>query len=83
MINRHTLDLVAVILAFGAAATLIITALGAAWHLGPLSESESSLLSTGLGATIGAIATYLGIGRRGDPPTTGDAESPDQVKGGR
>jgi len=52
---------VAVILAVGVSAAMIITALGAAWHLGPISQAESTLLSTVLGASVGAVAAYLGF----------------------
>ena len=56
-------DLVALVLAGGTAIALVVIALGAAVHHGPISQAESSLLSTALGAGIGAIAAYLGLGR--------------------
>lgn len=52
---------VAVILSFGIAAAIVIIAVGATFHRGAISNEESNLLSTVLGAAIGAVATYLGI----------------------
>lgn len=64
---------VAVILAFGVSASIVIIAAGATFHRGSISSEESNLLSTVLGAAIGAVATYLGITfssrDRGEPPS--------------
>ena len=71
----HVRDLVALVLAGGAAVALVVIAVGAAVHHGPISQEESALLSTALGAAVGAIATYLGLGGREQPaPATAAAE---------
>lgn len=57
---KQARGVVAVILAAGVAVAVIITALGAALHRGPIAEAESNLLSTVLGAGVGAVATFLG-----------------------
>lgn len=57
---RRARGITAVILATGVAAAVLITALGAALHTGPVSQTESNLLSTVLGAAVGAVAVYLG-----------------------
>jgi hypothetical protein len=62
--------LVALILATGAAAAVIILAVGSVALNGPVSTEEATLLSTALGAIIGAVATYLGT-RGGGPPEPG------------
>lgn len=58
---------VAVILAAGAALSIFALALAAAWAESQksltLSTEASTLLSTSLGAAIGAVATYLGVAR--------------------
>jgi hypothetical protein len=59
--------LVAIILTAGVMAVLIILAIGEVTQTGPhehLSDTESTLLSTVLGAGVGAIATYLGTHQR-------------------
>jgi hypothetical protein len=55
---------VAFMLAFGVSAALIIGMIGATLNVGPLGEKTASLLSTLGGAAVGAVATYLGLGRR-------------------
>lgn len=77
--RRLTTDprgLAALVLAVGSALALIAIAVGASVHRGPISSEESSLISTVLGASVGALATYLGGGGRrpsgppdGRPPT--------------
>lgn len=68
--------------------TANVLALGAAGSLGTLSlglsyaaiagndipESAVTVLSTGIGALVGAVATYLGGSRRDDKPTTEPAK---------
>ena len=54
---------VALILATGVAVALVVTSLGAAFHRGPISQEETTLLSTVLGAAVGSVGTYLGITR--------------------
>ena len=58
-------DAVAVIVALGLAVSLVLLAGAAAWaEAGKnrvLSEAAASLLSTVLGAVVGAVATYLGL----------------------
>ena len=70
-------DLAAIILALGVTATLIIIAVGSVIHTGPISTEESTLLSTALGAAVGAVATYLGLSRwsSGDPGPEGIDET--------
>ena len=64
--------IVGVILALGVTGTLIIFAVtGAVNHrVSPLNMQEASALTTVLGATIGALAVFLGgsRGNRPDPP---------------
>lgn len=52
--------LTAVILAGGLAVSVIALAIGAELANKTLSEQEASVLSTVLGAVVGALATYLG-----------------------
>lgn len=52
--------LVAVVLAAGVAICVVSLSLGIAVTTGPISQEDSALLSTVLGAAIGAVATYLG-----------------------
>jgi hypothetical protein len=61
--RRDWRPFVAIILTAGVMAVLIILAIGEITQTGPhehLSDTESTLLSTVLGAAVGAIATYLG-----------------------
>lgn len=63
----------AVILAAGTALAVIVLAVGAAATAGPISQEDAALLSTVLGASVGAVATYLGgrgANRGTDPPET-------------
>jgi hypothetical protein len=64
-VTRSTHSLVALVLAVGVAFALVVLAIGAAvteagLGTGSLSAESSTLLSTALGAAIGAVATYLG-----------------------
>lgn len=64
--NRYQ-GLVVTILAIAVGLTLVIFAAAAAWaidseHL-TLTDSQVGFLTTSIGALIGAIATYLGVGR--------------------
>jgi hypothetical protein len=56
---RHQ-AVVALVLAAGVAIAVISLSIGAAFANGPVSTEEATLLSTVLGAAVGAIATYLG-----------------------
>jgi hypothetical protein len=58
---------IALILALGAAITLVVLALSELDHgtAGHISEAESTLLATALGAVVGAVATYMGSTREG------------------
>lgn len=58
---------VAVILALGLTASLVILSVAEALHEGHVSTEEATLFATVLGATIGAVATYLGM-RNGHEP---------------
>jgi hypothetical protein len=62
-VKGHTL--VALILATGAALAVVTLAVGSVALNGPVSTEEATLLSTALGAIVGAVATYLGT--RGGP----------------
>lgn len=53
--------LAVLILAFGTSLAIVVTAVGAAVHRGPISTEESTLLATVLGAAVGALATFLGL----------------------
>lgn len=57
----------AIILAAGVTLSLVVAAAAAAIRGHTFSPDETTLLSTVLGAAIGAVATYLGSGRRGPP----------------
>ena len=59
--------IVAVVLALGATATLILLAVMELTRDGHVTPEEATLLSTVLGAVIGAVATYLG-GRDSEHP---------------
>lgn len=50
----------AIILAAGLAAAVVILAVETMLHPGAIGTEEASLLSTVLGAVVGAIAVYLG-----------------------
>jgi hypothetical protein len=61
--RHHAFDwhaIVAVILAIGAASTIILLPVMELTRDGHVTEAEATLLSTALGAAIGAVATYLG-----------------------
>jgi hypothetical protein len=70
--------LVAVILAAGVAICVIALALGTATQSGPISQEDATLLSTVLGAAVGATATFLGTNRTTAPtePPTEPTEPP-------
>jgi divalent metal cation (Fe/Co/Zn/Cd) transporter len=70
---RITSSLVALVLALGVATFIAAAGVGVTWHQADdqLSEQSANLLATVIGATIGAVATYLGMGGdrdRGGPP---------------
>jgi hypothetical protein len=71
-------DVVAYVLAVGLVVALSVTAVGAVIHRGPISAEESALLSTSLGATVGALATYLGQ-QPPRPPKTPDSSGQDDA----
>jgi hypothetical protein len=50
----------ALVLAVGIALAICAVAVGAAVHEGTVSAEESTLISTVLGAAVGALATFLG-----------------------
>jgi hypothetical protein len=67
--NRDFAGLAAVVLALGVVTAVVVATAGAAISHREFSPDETTLLSTVLGAAIGAVATYLGThGRR--PETT-------------
>lgn len=60
------------VLAVGAAGSLGTLSLGLAYAAisgHPVPESAVTVVSTGIGALVGAVATYLGGSRREDKPT--------------
>jgi hypothetical protein len=57
----------AIILAAGVMISLVAAAVAASIRGHEFSPDETTLLSTVLGAAIGAVATYLGGGRRPPP----------------
>jgi hypothetical protein len=68
--NRDFAGLAAVVLATGVVLAVVIATAGAAISHREFSPDETTLLSTVLGAAIGAVATYLGThGRRPDEST--------------
>lgn len=61
------------VLAVGAAGSLGTLSLGLAYGAivgNDIPESAVTVVSTGIGALVGAVATYLGGSRRDDKPTT-------------
>ena len=50
----------ALVLAFGVAASALALAVGDAAHVGPTPPETATILSTVLGASVGALAGYLG-----------------------
>ena len=60
--------LVAIILTLGIAASIVILSVLQLVDDGHVTETESTLLATVLGAGIGAIATYLGLQAGDDSP---------------
>jgi hypothetical protein len=70
MRNRDFAGLAAVVLATGVVLAVVVATAGAAISHREFSPDETTLLSTVLGAAIGAVATYLGThGRRPEPPS--------------
>jgi hypothetical protein len=80
---KHDRAITAMILALGIALSALILCIETILHSGPVSSEEATVLSTVLGASVGAVATYLGGGRLGggrqsrsdddgsnEPPTT-------------
>ena len=55
--------LVAVVLAVGVVAVIVILALATVLHNGPITEEEATVLATIVGAVIGAVAAYMGFNR--------------------
>jgi hypothetical protein len=55
----------AVILAAGVSISLVVASVGGTIRGHELTPDEITLLSTITGAAIGAVATYLGMSRRG------------------
>jgi hypothetical protein len=58
-------DVAAIILAVGVAAAVVLLSLGAESRAKEISMADAELLSTVLGAAVGALAAFLG-GRRRD-----------------
>jgi hypothetical protein len=75
--NRDFAGLAAVVLAAGVVLAVVIATTGAAISHREFSPDETTLLSTVLGAAIGAVATYLGThGRRPEAPPYSTKEDP-------
>lgn len=68
--------IVAVILALGLAAAIIIIAVNELTTSGHVTVEEATLLSTILGAVVGALAGYLGAAKTGNggPPSDYDGD---------
>ena len=60
--------LVALTLAVAVGASIVILAVETILHTGAISEAEATVLSTLVGAVVGAVATYLGVARSSGPP---------------
>ena len=73
-------SLVAFVLVIGTAVAIVALAIGAAWteasNNGHVSDQASTLLSTVLGAAVGAIAAYLGGRIAGDNEPAPPSEQP-------
>lgn len=65
----------ALILAVGVAASVVILCIETIIHSGPVSAEEATVLSTVLGATVGAVATYLGGAAIDRHRSSGDDEA--------
>jgi hypothetical protein len=77
MRNRDFAGLAAVVLALGVVLAVVIATAGAAISHREFSPDETTLLSTVLGAAIGAVATYLGThGRHPEAPPYPTKEDP-------
>jgi hypothetical protein len=60
-LNWH--GLAAIILALGASISITLLSTLELINDGHITAEEATLLSTALGAVVGAVATYLGLGR--------------------
>ena len=69
MTGRDWAGLAAFVLAAGVVIAIIVAIAGAAISHREFSADETTLLSTVLGAAIGAVATYLGTHGRSPDPT--------------
>ena len=67
--TRNYRGAAALVLAASTAVCVIVLSIGAAVQAGPISQEDATLLSTVLGAAVGAVATYLG-GRGPNPPSS-------------
>ena len=75
---RNWPGLAALVLAMGVAICVIALAVGTATQSGPISQEDATLLSTVLGAAVGAVATYLGThAHDGEPNGTPLANGPE------
>lgn len=54
-------SLAALVLAAGVGIAVVALAIGVSFTNGPISNEEATLLSTVMGAAVGALATYLGL----------------------
>jgi hypothetical protein len=60
--------IVAVVLSIGISLWLVMVGINIIFQDFPISDQLSTLLSTALGATVGALAVYLGEGRGYEHP---------------
>jgi hypothetical protein len=75
--NRDFAGVAAVVLATGVVLAVVVATAGAAISHREFSPDETTLLSTVLGAAIGAVATYLGThGRHPEAPPYPTQEDP-------
>jgi hypothetical protein len=76
--KRDLAGLVAVILALAVSVSIIIISIGAEITNQPLSSEEQTLISTVVGAALGAVATYIGIARPGGAGKSPPDDEPPQ-----
>jgi hypothetical protein len=67
---------VAFTLALGVAVFLITAAVAVSVQDQPLTDGGAALLSTALGAVVGAVATYLGYAPRDKADTPAELDTP-------
>jgi len=59
-LNKRGRTIVAIILSLGASVSIILLIIETILHTGPITSQEATVVSTTLGAVIGAVAVFLG-----------------------